>query len=99
MRRFQQYSDQINMYYSRLVIQVLFSTLLAAANLATADTKRAGNWEGTFQVIGNMSESTNGEQGSSLDVDSEIGFGFAIGYNINSRFALNMWRIEIGRIF
>jgi opacity protein-like surface antigen len=82
------------MHYSPLVIQVLFSTLLAIASLANsslagADTKRAGNWEGTFQIIGNMSESTNGEQGSSLDVDSEIGFGFGIGYNINSRFALN----------
>ena len=50
MRRVQQYSDQINMYYSRLVIQVLFSTLLATANLANADTKRAGHWEGTLQV-------------------------------------------------
>jgi opacity protein-like surface antigen len=76
------------MYYSPLVILILFS-LLTIANLANADTKRAGKWEGTLQVIGNMSESTNGEQGSSLDVDSQIGIGFGIGYNINSRLNLN----------
>jgi opacity protein-like surface antigen len=82
------------MNYSRLAIQVLFSTLLATASLANsnhakADTKRGGKWEGTFQLIGNSSESTGGAQESSLDVDSEIGFGFGLGYNFNSRFALN----------
>ena len=72
-----------------LVGSVFFSGILLISTIAQADTIRGGKWEAAFQLIGNMSESSSGEGGSSLDIDSEIGIGFALGYNFDSRFALN----------
>ena len=72
----------------RLPIIFLFSVLFTT--FVHADTIRAGKWEGTFQLLGNSSESSNGEESSSLEIDSTVGFGFGIGYNFSSKFALNV---------
>ena len=77
------------MTVKHLSISAFFSILLLAGSIANADTVRAERWEATFQVIGNNSESASGENGAKLDVESEIGFGFNVGYNFNSRLALN----------
>ena len=78
---------------SKFVFSIFFSYLVMVCTLVSttvqADTIRGGRWEGSIQLIGNGSESSNGENGSSLEVDSEIGLGFAVGYNFNSQFSLN----------
>jgi hypothetical protein len=63
--------------------------MLLTSISAQAGPDRAGKWEASLQLIGNLSESTGGEEGSSVDVDSDIGFGFSVGYNLSSRFAVN----------
>lgn len=55
---------------------------------AVAQTFRDDTWETTLQLIGTNSESTNGQNGSSLKVDSQIGFAFGVAYNFNEHFAI-----------
>jgi opacity protein-like surface antigen len=71
------------------LVSSVVSAILIASSLPIAAADRGGNWEGTLQVIGNRAKTINGENGSSLDVDSTVGFGFGFGYNFNSKFALN----------
>jgi len=52
-------------------------------------TKRAGKWESTFQFVNSQSTNTNGEGGSSIDIDSDLGWGFTLGYNINPHVLVN----------
>jgi hypothetical protein len=49
---------------------------------------RAGTWEFGLQVMNTSSESSSGESGSSSDVDSDTGWGFAAGYNFSNRLAV-----------
>ena len=74
---------------SKLAFTIFFSILFLVSPFVHADTDRAGKWEATFQILGNSAESTGGEGQSSLDVDSQLGWGFGIGYNLNSHFAVN----------
>ena len=76
------------MLNSRLIIGVIFSALLLNGAFANAETARGGKWEGTLQLIGNSSESSNGDFGSSLDVKSNIGIAGGLAYNLNSHFAI-----------
>ncbi len=62
--------------------------VLAWGMPALAD--RAGKWEATVQIVSNSSESANGENGSSIDVDSDIGFAFGGAYNLSEHFAVGV---------
>ena len=59
----------------------IMALFLSAVSLA--DTDRGRNWEGTLQLIGTGSESSGGDNGSSLDFDSSTGFAFGFAYNFN----------------
>jgi hypothetical protein len=59
---------------------------LLLVDAATA-ADRAGRWEGTIQIIGNLSEDSNGDNGSGVDIDSDVGFGAGVAYNFNDHFA------------
>lgn len=67
---------------------VLLSLVFVCSLADAASTVRAGKWEGTIQLIGNDSSSSNGENGSSFDVESEFGIGGGIGYNFSNNFAI-----------
>lgn len=49
---------------------------------------RANSWEFSIGGIYQQGDSSNGENGSSLKVDSEIGLGFNIAYNINDHLSV-----------
>lgn len=51
-------------------------------------SKRAGTWEAGFIVNQVDSWNVNGSGGSSLDVDSDTGWGFTIGYHFSERLSL-----------
>jgi len=69
----------------------LAATVLALTT-ATADAQSSGNrantWDVALQAVGNGSIDVDGEMGSSLSVDSEIGWGFGATYNFTNRLAL-----------
>jgi opacity protein-like surface antigen len=73
-----------------LVISVFALLSLGFCNEANAkQTKRDGKWEASFKVLSSLSTDINGEMGSSLDVDSDIGWGFSLGYNVNPHILVN----------
>ena len=63
-------------------------TALILTSSAVAQTSRDDKWEGTLQLLGTSAESSNGEMGSSIDVDSAVGLGFGFAYNFNEHFAI-----------
>ncbi len=73
---------------------MLGTALLAAALPASAEWwdsspgKRTGKWETTFSAYFTGSESSDGLNQSSLDIDSGYGFGFSIAKNMSEHLAL-----------
>ncbi|EKF74291.1 lipoprotein [Alcanivorax hongdengensis A-11-3] len=51
---------------------------------------RAERWEGSFRLNGLQSESFDGKNGSSADIDDAVGFGFDFAYNLDENLALGM---------
>jgi len=64
----------------------LVAILIGSA--ATAQTFRDDRWEGTLQLIGSSGQSSQGENGSSIDVDSAVGLAFGAAYNLSEHFAV-----------
>ena len=62
--------------------------LLLNASALAAETDRGRNWEATLQIIGSGSESSGGEEGSSIRFDSTVGWAFGITYNISEHLSL-----------
>ncbi len=65
---------------------VLLLSLPGIAAAQSAD--RTGTWEAGFKLMDTSGEFVNGENGSSLDIDSELAWGFAAGYHLNEHFEL-----------
>ena len=60
----------------------------AQNQLLGGTTKRAGNWEGTVGLYVTSSESNDGLNESSVDIDSGFGLAFSLGYNFSDHLAL-----------
>ncbi len=73
-----------------LLISVFALLSLSFCDDANAkQTKRDGKWEASFKVLNSISTDIDGEMGSSIDIDSDIGWGFSLGYNINPHILVN----------
>ncbi len=73
-------------HYSKLLFFMVWAFCAHSADAREAD--RAQTWEFGIDVIAMSSENLSGTEGSALNVDSEIGWGFMAGYNFTNRFAL-----------
>lgn len=81
-----------NVFLSKWVITASIVVLLAAVFSTDADaryTKRSDRWESTFKLVHSQAERFDGEGGSSLDLKSDYGWGFSLGYNLNPHITLN----------
>lgn len=83
------------MTFQRLIILLL---LLAASSTLQAQRfnqqreysgLRDGTWEAALLVANQDGLNVSGENGSSLDIDSELGWGFSFGWNLSSRWNFN----------
>ena len=73
----------------QLAVTLLFLVSLnAQAQWVSAPTQRAGKWETTFGLYLTSSESADGLNSSSLDIDNGYGAGFSAGYNFTQHLAL-----------
>ncbi|MCJ8319239.1 MAG: porin family protein [Colwellia sp.] len=74
-----------------IILSLLLASLLAgyASDAAANQTKRAGKWESTFQFSNTQSFDINGAEGSGVDVDNDLGWGFTFGYNVNEHILVN----------
>lgn len=60
------------------------------SNDANADySKRANRWESSFKLIYAQDATIDGNNGSVTQVQSDIGWGFTLGYNLNQHVLLN----------
>ena len=64
--------------------------LIALPTISSAQSSRAGAWETSFSVIFQESADFDGQGGSSLDVNSDTGFGFTFALNINPKLSVGM---------
>ncbi|MFK8042970.1 porin family protein [Congregibacter sp.] len=71
-----------------LTILLAAFSLSAQAQWAGPSTQREGKWETTFGLYLTGSESSDGLNESSIDIDSGYGFGFSAGYNFTQNLAL-----------
>lgn len=69
---------------------ISFVSLCVLAGSASAQSyyERARTWEFGFDLVELGSYSSSGEEGSSLNVGSELGFGLSGGYNFNNHVAI-----------
>jgi opacity protein-like surface antigen len=72
------------------LVRVTLSILLAAyaAGAAAQSAQRAGKWEFTLQPQYTHGMSISTGNGSGGQVDSALGFGFGVAYNLNNHFQL-----------
>ena len=69
-------------------VTFLLTALFANDAVAQSNGDRAGNWDFGVLVLDQTSESLTGEQGATLDIGGEVGWGLTAGYNINDRLAV-----------
>jgi opacity protein-like surface antigen len=67
---------------------VLLLALPAVSSAQGQGGGRANTWDFLLGGIYQSSESVKGKGGSSLDMDSEVGIAFGLGYNLTDRLAL-----------
>lgn len=72
------------MDFSRAVMLLV----LCVSVSAHAASNREGRVDVSIGAIYSQAERENGSNGSSIDVDSEIGFAFSAAYNISPRLAV-----------
>jgi opacity protein-like surface antigen len=71
-----------------LAALLLVSTSLHAQRFNTKkihEDERHGDWEFSLLVQQQGGSDLSGEEGSSVDIDSELGWGFTIGYNLTAK--------------
>lgn len=77
-----------------LVLVLAFSGL-AQAQSYTDLTQRANHWEFSIQTRYTAAKDFEGDHGTKLELDDDLGWGFGFGYNLSDNFNLGMsfmWR-------
>ncbi len=72
---------------------IALATLLLAENIraqvvGSSAASRAGSWETSFGLLVNDDISSSGPEGSSLEIDQDLGLSFSLGYNITNTIAV-----------
>ena len=52
-------------------------------------TKRSDKWEASFKMLNTQDAVIDGQHGSSTDMNSDFGWGFTMGYNVNPHILVN----------
>lgn len=68
---------------------LMLLSLSFSGDLQAKQTKRDGKWEASFQLLNSLSTDIEGEKGSSAEIDSDVGWGFTLGYNVNPHILVN----------
>lgn len=80
-----------------LVLAVLMMVFagLAEAQYGTRNQTRAGRWEASLQTRTAFAKDFEDENGSTVSMDTDLGWGFGFGYNFSDQFNLGVlfsWR-------
>jgi opacity protein-like surface antigen len=76
--------------FCTLMLTLLAGSMISASASAqmTRVGKRANSWEASVGLYGTASDSSDGENGSSLDIDTGYGIAFGFAYNYSQNLAL-----------
>lgn len=85
------------MFLSKILMTkaILFSSVIAilACTVSTDAnanyTKRSDKWEASFKILNNESTVIDGQNGSKTATESDYGWGFTLGYNLNPHILFN----------
>ena len=72
-----------------LLSLIAFLALSYSVDSQAKYTKRDGKWESSFQLLSSFSTDFDGQNGSGVEIDSDIGWGFTLGYNVNPHILVN----------
>lgn len=72
-----------------LIVAFALFSLQAQAQWVSSSTQRAGKWETSVGLYLTGSESSDGLNESSVDIDSGYGLAFGVGYNFTQNLALH----------
>jgi opacity protein-like surface antigen len=78
-----------------LVVAAAVMAVAGAARAENVYTDRARHWDFSVQTRYTDAKEFDGEHGSKLSLDDDLGWGFAFGYHVNERFNIGMlmsWR-------
>lgn len=78
------------MKLATLICLYFVSATLSAQSfrVPSVDNNRASKWDLSFNLLHTESEKAGGANGSGLEIDSELGWGFSVAYNLNTHFGL-----------
>jgi opacity protein-like surface antigen len=62
--------------------------LIAIPCISSADSNRGQNWEVSVSGVFQDSKTIGGNGGSSLDINSDVGFGINVAYNLSSKLSV-----------
>lgn len=66
------------------LLAITYSTNLDAKNI-----KRGDKWEGSFKILDSESTEIDGQGGSNINLKGDFGWGFTVGYHLNSHILIN----------
>jgi opacity protein-like surface antigen len=73
-------------------LAAILTTVLGIAVLtprsAAADSERGQKWQFTFPITFTSGVSVDGEDGTSFDMNDDVGWGLGFGYNLNENFVV-----------
>jgi hypothetical protein len=72
------------------VVMLLAASTFAAAADLTSYRNREGRYEITLQPRYLASKTIDFEGGTSIEIDSDLGFGMGFGYNLTNKFAMHL---------
>ena len=68
----------------------LGTTLLGASLAAAAESDRAEKWQFSFPITFTSGSNYDSEEGTSIDVSDDVGFGIGFGYNLQEKILLGV---------
>lgn len=72
-----------------MICALAFLSLTISEDANAKQTRRDGKWEASFQLLNSQSADINGEKGTGIEIEDDIGWGFTLGYNINPHILVN----------
>lgn len=72
------------------VCATMLGLAMVTPGAAAGDSQRAMKWQFSIPVTFTSGGSIDGEDGTSLDVNDDLGWGFGTGYNLNENFMVGL---------
>ena len=69
-------------------ITLFLIALCTDTAIAQSNADRGGTWDFGLLVLDQSSENLTGEQGATLDISGDVGWGLTAGYNVNDHLAV-----------